>query len=72
MVIPMLIGYIRVSKNDGSQTLSPQRDAMLDAGVDSSRVYEDLASGRKDDRPGLTACLNLKKSVEQNSAHFWT
>jgi DNA invertase Pin-like site-specific DNA recombinase len=53
----MLIGYIRVSKNDGSQTLSPQRDAMLDAGVDSSRVYEDLASGRKDDRPGLTACL---------------
>lgn len=57
MVIHMLIGYIRVSKNDGSQTLSPQRDAMLDAGVDSSRVYEDLASGRKDDRPGLTACL---------------
>jgi DNA invertase Pin-like site-specific DNA recombinase len=54
----MFVGYIRVSKNDGSQTLSPQRDAMLTAGVvESNRIYEDLASGRKDDRPGLTACL---------------
>jgi DNA invertase Pin-like site-specific DNA recombinase len=53
----MFVGYIRVSKNDGSQTLSPQRDAMLAAGVESNRIYEDLASGRKDDRPGLNACL---------------
>lgn len=53
----MFVGYIRVSKNDGSQTLSPQRDAMLSAGVEAHRIYQDLASGRKDDRPGLTACL---------------
>jgi DNA invertase Pin-like site-specific DNA recombinase len=53
----MLVGYIRVSKSDGSQTLEPQRDALLDAGVDENRIYEDLASGRKDDRPGLNACL---------------
>ena len=53
----MLIGYVRVSKSDGSQTLAPQRDALLAAGVDPSRIYEDLASGRKDDRPGLVACL---------------
>jgi DNA invertase Pin-like site-specific DNA recombinase len=53
----MLIGYVRVSKSDGSQTLAPQRDALLTAGVDPSRIYEDLASGRKDDRPGLVACL---------------
>ena len=53
----MLIGYMRVSKSDGSQTLAPQRDALLAAGVDPSRIYEDLASGRKDDRPGLVACL---------------
>jgi DNA invertase Pin-like site-specific DNA recombinase len=53
----MLIGYIRVSKSDGSQTLAPQRDALLAAGVDPARIYEDLASGRHDDRPGLTACL---------------
>ncbi|MAK73525.1 MAG: transposon DNA-invertase [Pseudomonadales bacterium] len=53
----VLIGYVRVSKADGSQTLAPQRDALLAAGVDPSRIYEDLASGRHDARPGLTACL---------------
>ena len=53
----MLIGYIRVSKSDGSQVLDLQHDALLDAGVDPERVYKDLASGRKDDRPGLRACL---------------
>ncbi|EGI54012.1 MULTISPECIES: recombinase family protein [Bacteria] len=53
----MLIGYVRVSKADGSQTLEPQRDALLAGGVDPSRIYEDLASGRHDARPGLTACL---------------
>ena len=29
----MLIGYMRVSKNDGSQTLDLQRDALIAAGV---------------------------------------
>ncbi len=53
----MLIGYVRVSKSDGTQTLAPQRDAMLAAGVDPTRIYEDLASGRHDARPGLVACL---------------
>src|ERR1700722_14883605 len=53
----MLIGYVRVSKSDGTQTLAPQRDAMLAAGVDPARIYQDLASGRHDDRPGLAACL---------------
>jgi DNA invertase Pin-like site-specific DNA recombinase len=53
----MQIGYIRVSKSDGSQVLDLQRDAMIAAGVDPERIYKDLASGRKDDRPGLRACL---------------
>ena len=53
----MLIGYIRVSKSDGTQTLEPQRDALFAAGIDPSRIYEDMASGRHDARPGLTACL---------------
>jgi DNA invertase Pin-like site-specific DNA recombinase len=53
----MKIGYIRVSKSDGSQVLDLQRDALVDAGVDTERIYKDLASGRKDDRPGLRACL---------------
>src|ERR1700721_399287 len=53
----MLIGYVRVSKSDGTQTLVPQQDAMLAAGVDADRIYEDPASGRPDERPGLAACL---------------
>lgn len=53
----MLIGYARVSKSDGSQTLAPQRDSLLEAGVSPDRIYEDLASGRNDARPGLIACL---------------
>ncbi len=53
----MLIGYVRVSKSDGSQTLAPQHDAMLTAGVEPGRIYQDLASGRHDARPGLGACL---------------
>jgi DNA invertase Pin-like site-specific DNA recombinase len=53
----MLVGYIRVSKSDGRQTLTPQRDALLAVGVEPDRIYDDLASGRHDDRPGLAACL---------------
>lgn len=53
----MLIGYMRVSKSDGTQTLNLQRDALLTAGVAPERLYADRASGRKDDRPGLTTCL---------------
>jgi len=53
----MLMGYMRVSKSDGSQTVDLQRDALLAAGVAAERLYEDRASGRQDDRPGLTACL---------------
>ena len=53
----MLIGYMRVSKADGSQSTDLQRDALISAGVRASHIYEDQASGRRDDRPGLTACL---------------
>lgn len=52
-----LIGYMRVSKTDGSQTTDLQRDALLAAGVDPDRLYEDKASGKKEDRPQLAACL---------------
>jgi DNA invertase Pin-like site-specific DNA recombinase len=53
----VLIGYVRVSKADGSQVLDLQRDALIAAGVERSHLYEDQASGKKDDRPGLEACL---------------
>ena len=53
----MLIGYMRVSKADGSQVLDLQRDALLAAGVTAGHLYEDHASGKRDDRPGLEGCL---------------
>ena len=53
----MLIGYMRVSKADGSQVTDLQRDALLVAGVESQHLYEDATSGKRDDRPGLAACL---------------
>lgn len=53
----MLIGYGRVSKADGSQSMALQRDALVDAGVAPEQIYEDRASGKREDRPGLAACL---------------
>ena len=53
----MLIGYMRVSKSDGSQTTNLQRDALIAASVKEDNIYEDRASGRLDARPGLDAML---------------
>ena len=58
----MLIGYARVSKADGSQTHDLQRDALTAAGVTADQIYEDSASGRRDDRPGLDACLRALRA----------
>jgi DNA invertase Pin-like site-specific DNA recombinase len=52
-----LIGYMRVSKADGSQVLDLQRDALLAVGVAERHLYSDTASGKRDDRPGLAACV---------------
>lgn len=53
----MLIGYMRVSKADGSQVVDLQSDALVAAGVAPDQLYTDRASGKRDDRPGLEACL---------------
>jgi len=53
----VLVGYARVSLADDSQTTDLQRDALSAAGVDERNVFEDRASGARDDRPGLAACL---------------
>lgn len=58
----MLVGYMRVSKADGSQTTDLQRDALLAAGVEAEALYEDKASGAKDDRPHLAACLKALRA----------
>ena len=60
----MLIGYARVSKTDGSQVTDLQKDALLEAGVLEKNIYEDCASGKKDNRPGLLACLKALRDNE--------
>src|SRR6516165_2268775 len=58
-----LIGYMRVSRSDGSQTIDLQRDALIAAGVDPAQIYEDRASGRLDARPGLGATLKALRAA---------
>ncbi|MDX2050056.1 MAG: recombinase family protein [Rickettsiaceae bacterium] len=53
----MLLGYARVSKSDGSQSLDLQKDALKAYGVEEENIYSDYASGKLDDRPDLQACL---------------
>jgi DNA invertase Pin-like site-specific DNA recombinase len=50
----MLIGYARVSTTD--QNLDLQRDALNKAGCD--RIFEEEASGARDDRPQLAAAMS--------------
>jgi len=48
---------MRVSKTVGSQVVDLQSDALVAAGVPLEQLYTDRASGKRDDRPGLEACL---------------
>ncbi len=54
----MLIGYMRVSSDNDRQTTDLQRDALLAAGVDPRHLFEDKASGARDDRQGLKQALD--------------
>ena len=67
----MLIGYMRVSKADGSQATDLQRDALIAAGVDPVHLYEDQASGMREDRPGLTSCLKALRTGDTLSCGNW-
>jgi len=61
----MKIGYARVSKADGSQTVDLQIDALLQEGVAFDNIYQDQASGKKEDRPGLEACLKTLRPGDE-------
>ena len=55
----MLVGYMRVSSESDRQTTALQRDALLAAGIDERHLFEDKASGARDDRPGLAKALGF-------------
>ena len=58
----MRIGYARVSKADGSQSLDLPRDALQATGVDAVNFYHDVATGARDDRPGLDSCMRARRA----------
>jgi DNA invertase Pin-like site-specific DNA recombinase len=58
----MLVGYMRVSTNGDRQVLDLQRDALLAAGVDERHLFEDRATGSRDDRTGLAKALAFIKA----------
>lgn len=57
----MMVGYMRVSTDSDRQVLDLQRDALLAAGVDERHLFEDRASGGRDDRTGLARALAFIK-----------
>ena len=58
----MLIGYMRVSTDSDKQSTDLQRDALINAGIDERHIFEDKASGAKDDRVGLANALDFTKA----------
>lgn len=58
-----------MSKADGSQSLDLQRNALLQASVAEEFLYQDHASGKQDDRPGLEACLKALR--EHDTLVVW-
>src|SRR3989337_1463367 len=68
----MLIGYMRVSKQDGSQCLDLQRDALIKAGVSHERIYEDLAACLKALQPGNTLVVWKLDRLGRDLKHLVT
>jgi DNA invertase Pin-like site-specific DNA recombinase len=58
----MLVGYLRVSSDLDRQSTALQCDALLAAGVDERHLFEDKASGVRDDRPGLAKALEFVRA----------
>lgn len=59
----MRFGYTRVSTSD--QVSDHQHDALIAAGVDADRIYADVGSGARFDRPGLQSLLKALRPGDQ-------
>lgn len=59
---PVLVGYMSTSKPEGSQVLNLQCDALIAAGIKPECLYQDRASGTRDDRPRLETYLNALRN----------
>ena len=58
----MLVGYARVSKSDGNLDL--QKDSLISEGILLEKIYEEYASGKREDRPELKQCLKSLRDGE--------
>lgn len=54
-----MLGYARVSTR--KQTTDQQLDALTAHGVEPERIYQDVLSGARQDRPGLVALLDYAR-----------
>ena len=64
----MLIGYVRVSKVDGSQTTDLQFDALIAAGVNEEHIYEDAVSGKATGKYTHEHAVELSEAASQIQA----
>jgi len=55
---------MRVSTDGDRQSTDLQRDALISAGIDERNIFEDKASGSKDDRIGLAKALEYVKKED--------
>ena len=53
----MKIGYARVSKANGEQTIDLQVDALVAEGVTKTKIYYDAMSGASRNRPYFKSCM---------------
>ena len=59
---------MRESRRTAARVLHLQRDASLGTGIPAGQLYEDHASGKQDERPGLEACLKALRSGDTLAA----
>lgn len=58
----MFSAWFSVKPRDRRKISDLQRDALLAAGVDERHLFEDKASGARDDRPGLAKALEFVRA----------